>query len=127
MGPIAPIVCTCLLKIASTWVNHTYLSSIILYTLCTQYRHTTNQLDTIILLRYLYCFVWLYYVRILAAPDKNKPPLCAITPVTRLTNTLTWLTNLERLYNSRSRLPAAAAAMVRLANRISKTTCTQLS
>lgn len=66
-------------------------------------------------------------VEILAAPDKKKPPLRAITPVTRLTNPLTQLTNLERLYNSRLRLPAAVAAMVRLVNRISKTTFTQLS
>ena len=50
-------------------------------------------------------------VRILAAPNK-KPPL-------RVVNPLTWLTNLERLYNSRPRLPAAAAAMVRLVNRLS--------
>ena len=40
---------------------------------------------------------------------------------------LTELTNLERLYNSRIRLPAVAAAMVRLVNRLSNTTYTQLS
>ena len=57
-------------------------------------------------------------VRILASPTK-LPPLCDIEnnaikpaklPVTRLTN-------LERLYNSRIWLPAAAAAMVWLVNR----------
>ena len=57
-------------------------------------------------------------VEILAAPDKKKPPR-AITPLTRLTNPLTRLTNLERLHNSRLRLPVAAAAMVRLVNRLS--------
>ena len=69
-------------------------------------------------------------VEILAAPSKlqhfsaiqnndtkHKP---ANLPVTQLTN-------LERLYNSRIRLPAAAAAMVRLVNRLRNTKCTQLS
>ena len=45
-------------------------------------------------------------------------------PATKPSNLLvTQLTNLERLYNSRIWLPAAAAAMVRLVNR----TYTQLS
>ena len=61
--------------------------------------------------------------------------LCAIEnktkthkPATKPANLpVTQLTNLERLYNSRIQLPAAAAAMVRLVNRISNKTCTQLS
>ena len=65
-------------------------------------------------------------VKILAAPQlgaiennaKTRKP--ANLPVTQLTN-------IERLYKSRIRLPAAAAAMVRLVNRISNQTCTQLS
>ena len=61
-------------------------------------------------------------VKILAAPDKQKPQR-ARTPLTRLTNPLTRLTNLERLHNSRLRIPAAAAAMVRLVNRLSNS-CT---
>ena len=68
-------------------------------------------------------------VEILAAPQ-----LCAIEnkaktrkPATKPANLpVTQLTNLEHLYDSRVRLPAAAAAMVRLVNRINKT-CTQLS
>ena len=65
-------------------------------------------------------------VDILAAPQlcaienkatKRKPGNLLVTP----------LTNIEHLYKSRIRLPAAAAAMVRLVNRISNKTCTQLS
>ena len=40
---------------------------------------------------------------------------------------VTQLTYLERLYNSRVRLLTAAAAMIRLVNRISNNTCAQLS
>ena len=69
-------------------------------------------------------------VKILAAPqlraiennDKTHKPATkpANLPVTQHTN-------LECLYNRRIRLPAAAAAMVRLVNRLSNKTCTQLS
>ena len=67
-------------------------------------------------------------VRILAAPTKS-PPIYAIEKNdTKPANLpVTQLTNIERLYKSRIRLPAAAAAMVRLVNRISNQTCTQLS
>ena len=64
-------------------------------------------------------------VRILAAPTKS-PKLHAIENTTTKPANLpvTRLTNLEHLYNSRIRLPAVAAAMVRLVNRLSKK-CTQ--
>ena len=66
-------------------------------------------------------------VEILAALTKLQQ-LCAIQnnstkhkPANLL---VSQLTNLERLYKSRIRLPAAAAAMVRLVNRLSTNTCT---
>ena len=59
-------------------------------------------------------------VRILAAPAKSPPLRTIQNNATKPANMpLTRLTNLERLYNSRPRLPAAAAAMVRLVNRLS--------
>ena len=69
-------------------------------------------------------------VEILAAPQLRAIENKAKTrkPATKQANLpVTRLTNLERLYNSRIQLPAAAAAMVRLVNRISNKTCTQLS
>ena len=93
-----------------------------------------TQIFEIIVLTLIFLFYFSFFVEILAVFSKLQQ-LCAIEnnatkhkPVNKQANLpLTELTNLDHLYNSGIRLPAAAAAMVQLVNRLSNTKCTQSS